>query len=105
MDFCCLEERLILELDGSIHAQPSQGARDGKRDEWLRRLGYTVVRFPSGLVSVPEEFDKRVLCVLTKLRAERIASSVYPFQPPRPRPLSPKGGEGSKKPIRGKTLN
>ena len=91
MDFCCLEERLIVELDGSVHAQPSQVRRDAKRDEWLRRLGYRVVRFPNGLVSVPEEFVKRVLRVLTNLgaAAKTASAPATVSAPPTPSPPAP----------------
>jgi len=62
VDFCCPQKRLVLELDGSVHAQPSQTARDARRDKYLKRLGYTVIRLPNGIVlSAPEEFMKRVL--------------------------------------------
>jgi very-short-patch-repair endonuclease len=62
VDFCCPQKRLIVELDGSVHAQPSQAVRDARRDKYLRRLGYTVFRLPNGIVlSAPEEFTKRVL--------------------------------------------
>jgi very-short-patch-repair endonuclease len=64
VDFCCLKQRLIIELDGSAHAQPSQQRRDAKRDLRLRALGYRVARFSNGMVlSAPEEFVKRVLQV------------------------------------------
>ena len=56
VDFCCPQRRLILELEGSVHAQPSQAARDATRDKYLERLGYTVFRLPNSIVlSVPEE--------------------------------------------------
>jgi very-short-patch-repair endonuclease len=42
-DFVCLEAKLILELDGSQHAE--QAARDESRSEFLREDGYTVLRF------------------------------------------------------------
>ena len=72
VDFCCLEERLIIELDGSVHAQPSQAARDAKREDSLRCLGYTVARFPNGIVlSAPEEFVKRVSGLVAGLMATR----------------------------------
>jgi very-short-patch-repair endonuclease len=62
VDFCCLKQRLIIELDGSVHAQPSQQARDAKRDDHLRALGYRVARLPNGMVlEAPQEFIKRVL--------------------------------------------
>jgi len=43
VDFVCLERRLIIELDGGQHAE--QVTYDQHRDEWLRRQGYTVLRF------------------------------------------------------------
>ena len=42
-DFVCLETKLIIELDGSQHAD--QTVRDGSRSEFLRDAGYTVLRF------------------------------------------------------------
>ena len=84
VDFCCPEERLIIELDGSVHAQPSQVARDAKRDDWLRRLGYTVARFPNGIVlSAPEEFVKRISSLLAGLMVTR--ARTRPTRLPTPR--------------------
>ena len=42
VDFVCLETRLIIEVDGSHHADST---RDLHRDEELTRLGYRVLRF------------------------------------------------------------
>jgi len=42
VDFICLEEKLIIELDGSQHAE---NAYDEKRDARLIELGFTVLRF------------------------------------------------------------
>ncbi|MGO8786387.1 MAG: endonuclease domain-containing protein [Terriglobia bacterium] len=42
-DFCCRERRLIVELDGSVHGQPSQASRDALRDAGLKARGYTVL--------------------------------------------------------------
>ena len=42
-DFVCLETKLIIELDGSQHAE--QAERDERRSEFLREAGYTVLRF------------------------------------------------------------
>ncbi len=41
VDFVCFEARLIVELDGSQHAE---NARDRLRDDWLARDGYRVLR-------------------------------------------------------------
>ena len=42
VDFVCLEARLIIEVDGSQHAD---SLHDKCRDEALTRLGYRVLRF------------------------------------------------------------
>ena len=62
VDFCCPQQRLIVELDGSAHAQPGQAAQDKRRDAHLSRTGYTVARFPNGIVlQAPELFVDKVL--------------------------------------------
>ena len=43
VDFVCLEEKLIIELDGGQHAESVE--YDRERDAWLRSQGYTVLRF------------------------------------------------------------
>ena len=43
VDFVCLEEKLIIELDGGQHAENVEYDHD--RDAWLRSQGYTVLRF------------------------------------------------------------
>ena len=44
-DFCCWEIRLVVELDGEVHAE--QAERDRERDAYIRGLGFTVMRFPN----------------------------------------------------------
>lgn len=41
-DFACRERRLVVEIDGSQHADSTH---DRHRDELLRRAGYSVLRF------------------------------------------------------------
>jgi very-short-patch-repair endonuclease len=68
VDFCCPQRRLIVELDGSVHAQPTQTQRDASRDRELGRMGYTVTRFPNGIViEAPELFVSKVLDVAWSL--------------------------------------
>lgn len=43
VDFVCLEEKLVIELDGGQHAENVE--YDIARDSWLRSEGYTVLRF------------------------------------------------------------
>ncbi len=65
VDFCCARRRLIIELDGGAHSQPSQVVRDMQRQANLERLGYKVLRLPNGLVQKdPDAFvGKVVRCV------------------------------------------
>ncbi|MEE9376139.1 MAG: DUF559 domain-containing protein [Rhizobiaceae bacterium] len=42
VDFICRRKRLIVELDGSQHANSQY---DLKRTEWLNKEGYSVLRF------------------------------------------------------------
>src|ERR1041385_2862737 len=43
-DFCCIELKLILEVDGSDHLTEVGRQRDRDRDDFLNRRGYRVVR-------------------------------------------------------------
>src|SRR5438876_7185743 len=67
-DFCCFELRLIIELEGSFHAQPSQMHRDQSRDRQLQRRGFRVLHLPNGLVlRNPEAFIKKVEAAIVAL--------------------------------------
>jgi len=43
VDFCCLERRLVIELDGGQHALSTQ--RDQRRTQFLNEEGFQVLRF------------------------------------------------------------
>jgi 5-methyltetrahydrofolate--homocysteine methyltransferase len=45
VDFVCLKQRLIIEIDGSIHNAVEQKEKDEQRTEWLNNKGFKVVRF------------------------------------------------------------
>jgi len=78
VDFVCLEHRLIIEIDGGQHAE--QTDYDQVRDDWLRREGYTVLRF----------WNNEVLQQMEGV-LEQIRIAVLP-SPPTPLPPA---GEGS----------
>lgn len=44
-DFCCLEVKLIIELDGGHHNEPENRKTDQTRQKHLESLGFTVLRF------------------------------------------------------------
>jgi methylmalonyl-CoA mutase len=44
-DFVSLENKLIVEVDGSIHQLPENKENDKQRTERLNELGFTVIRF------------------------------------------------------------
>jgi very-short-patch-repair endonuclease len=44
-DFCCLEHRLIIELDGGQHACEVEKEKDEARSDFLKKQGYEVLRF------------------------------------------------------------
>ncbi|WP_375165958.1 endonuclease domain-containing protein [Chelativorans sp.] len=41
-DFACRERRLVVEIDGSQHAE---SAYDRRRDEFMRSRGFSIIRF------------------------------------------------------------
>jgi very-short-patch-repair endonuclease len=44
-DFACHSARIVVELDGSQHAEPRALAHDRRRTEFLQSRGYRVLRF------------------------------------------------------------
>lgn len=44
-DFCCLQTKVIIEIDGDTHAAPDQAEYDTARTAWLAAQGYRVIRF------------------------------------------------------------
>lgn len=44
VDFACLSNRLIVEVDGGTHSMDDEIARDARREQYLRDQGFRVVR-------------------------------------------------------------
>ncbi len=71
-DFYCAELKLVLELDGGVHADPRQAAHDENRDSYLRSVGCTILRFPNrGLFENREAVLTRILDTVRHLRGPR----------------------------------
>jgi len=45
VDFYCPKAKLIVEIDGKTHLDPSTEHNDFVRDEYLKNLGYRILRF------------------------------------------------------------
>lgn len=45
VDFLCVEENLIIEIDGSSHWEPGAQERDRDREAYLQSLGFRILRF------------------------------------------------------------
>jgi len=76
VDFVCFGSRVIVEADGSQHAD---AARDAARDDWLSGQGFQVLRFWNNDILGNAEGVARVI--------------LDAAQPPLPNP-SPARGEG-----------
>lgn len=44
VDFYCAEQKLVIELDGSVHESEQRKKIDKKRDAYLKTLGNTIIR-------------------------------------------------------------
>jgi very-short-patch-repair endonuclease len=84
-DFVCFRARLVVEVDGSQHADLP---RDEQRDRWLAANDFLVKRFWNNDVLTNIE---GVLTVLLEVLHER---TPHPARAARGRP-SPAGGEGT----------
>ena len=48
VDFCCIEKKLVIEVDGGSHT--SREAYDQTRTTWLEGQGFHVIRFTNTMV-------------------------------------------------------
>jgi len=91
-DFCCFEQRLIVELDGEPHDDSKQRLHDLQRDAFLRRQGYLVLRFANEQVLTGLELVLRQV-------EERLALAGRPSSDPAtPGHLLPRGEKGTRPP-------
>jgi len=61
VDFYCARARLVVEVDGDVHAM--QKEYDAARTEWLEERGYRVIRFTNDQVF--HELDAVLESILT----------------------------------------
>ena len=90
VDFICLEQRLIIELDGGQHAE--QQSYDAQRTKFLEAEGYRVLRF----------WNNEVMGNIDGVWMQIKSSLATP--PPQPSPLKGEGVLESSPPSRGRAL-
>ena len=61
-DFCCVQRKLIIEVDGDYHLQDDQWLKDILRTREVMRLGYRVIRFRN------EEVERNLSDVMKMIR-------------------------------------
>jgi very-short-patch-repair endonuclease len=92
-DFCCRDRRLVVELDGDVHASDQQSARDEERDAYLKGHDYVVLRFPNEQVfSEIESVLRQIANVALMAVPHWHRSSVNKSKPQPPSPSPGVGG-------------
>ncbi len=61
LDFFCVERQLAVEVDGGVHFNAEQAARDAERSEFLEKRGVHVIRFTN------DEVEQHLPDVLHKI--------------------------------------
>jgi very-short-patch-repair endonuclease len=83
-DFFCDDARLIIEIDGAVHHEPTQQERDRLREEILREHGFSILRFTNDQI-----LDR------TEQVLQEIAAYVTAHSYEHPSPLSQSLGRGA----------
>jgi very-short-patch-repair endonuclease len=47
-----INDHIVIELDGPHHQNETQGQRDDKKDKYLKRMGYVVLRIPLWVLEI-----------------------------------------------------
>ena len=90
VDFVCLEQMLVVELDGDQHGFPDQMAWDAERTAILNDFGFRVLRFQNTeALRETESVLEVILGALENSDGKRCLDDA-----PSPQPSPPHGGEG-----------
>ena len=65
LDFYCPQHKLVVEVDGGIHTEPTVRERDEERQRWIEAHGYEFLRFTN------EEVLHELPRVLAHIAAKR----------------------------------
>jgi crossover junction endodeoxyribonuclease RuvC/BirA family biotin operon repressor/biotin-[acetyl-CoA-carboxylase] ligase len=67
-DFACAAARLIIEVDGGTHGTDAERCYDARRDAWLARQGWRVVRIANADVCEGSQNLVETICALAQER-------------------------------------
>lgn len=70
VDFFFRKSKLIVEIDGAYHFSDEQQKEDAIRQEWLEKMGYTVIRFTN------EDILFNTENVITQIKSKLITPSL-----------------------------
>ena len=68
VDFCIPQAKMIIELDGTQHFEETGLVEDYQRDEYLKSLGFTVLRYANSQVN--KEFSAVCQDIYNRLKLE-----------------------------------
>jgi very-short-patch-repair endonuclease len=69
-DFCCVDLKLIIEVDGKHHMGERGRDRDQRRDYFLRNMGYRTLRIPGyDVLNQPREVLGKIEAIVNELLA------------------------------------
>ena len=69
VDFCCVALKLILEVDGKHHFTNTGKEYDSRRDAYLQKQGYQILRIPGhDVIEEPAVVRDRIVGAITQRR-------------------------------------
>jgi len=83
IDFYCAKAKLLIEIDGESHLEPSQKEYDKARTEYLEELGYKVIRFTNNDVryninAVANKILQTIEIRIAELKSKNNLTSPHP---------------------------
>ncbi len=73
VDFVCLSQALIIEIDGLIHQLPENKQSDEVRTKWLNENGFKVTRFTNDeVINNTEDVLSKILTEIKKNESEKV---------------------------------
>ena len=81
-DFYCVEHKLVIELDGSVHQNPEQQIKDRLRDEDLTKVWNKILRFTNEqALNKIEEILEKIQEVINNKLLKVISWKDFDFEP------------------------